>query len=289
MKKTISITGRYLWIPITPGAKDSIVSFYLNGKKIQEMCIETGEEEPRFYAWFDAEAYPGSTMTLEGDYEERWFENVVVRDEKPCNPGKSRPLIHYASEFGRINDPNGLIYHKGVYHIYHQHNPYGVRWENMHWGHTSTPDFLSYSQTEDVLCPDEEGPIFSGTAILDQNNCLGTGADTIAYFYTSAGGRSHWSKDHWFTQKMAVSMDQGKTLKKREKFVLPHIKEENRDPKVFYHKESNAYIMVLYISDDTFYFFRSKDLIEWEKIQEIAVPGMWEMGSMVCRRVLLSR
>ncbi|GLB32026.1 hypothetical protein LAD12857_39490 [Lacrimispora amygdalina] len=276
MKKTISITGRYLWIPINPGAKDSIVSFYFKGEKIQEMCIETGEEEPCFYAWFDAAAYQGAGMTLEGDYKERWFDYVAVRDEKPCNPGKSRPLIHYAPEFGWLNDPNGLIYHNGVYHIYHQHNPYGVRWENMHWAHTSTPDFLSYTQTEDVLFPDEEGPVFSGTAILDHNNCLGLGDDAIAYFYTSAGGRSHWSKDHCFTQKMAVSTDHGKTLKRRADFVLPHIIEENRDPKVFYHKESSSYIMVLYISDDTFYFFRSKDLNEWEKIQEITVPGMWE-------------
>jgi fructan beta-fructosidase len=276
LKKTISITGRYLWIPITPGAKDTIVSFYLKDEKIQEMCIEAGEEGPCFYTWFDAAAYQGSAMTLEGDYKERWFENVVVREERPCNPGKNRPLIHYAPAFGWLNDPNGLIYHKGVYHIYHQHNPYGVRWENMHWAHTSTPDFLSYTETEDVLFPDEEGPIFSGTAILDQNNCLGSGADAIAYFYTSAGGRSHWSKDHLFTQKMAVSTDHGVTLKKRKEIVLPHIKEENRDPKVFYHKESSSYIMVLYVFDDTFYFFRSKDLIKWEKIQEITVPGMWE-------------
>lgn len=276
MKKTIRITGKYLWIPITPGAKDSIVSFYYENEKIQEICIETGEEEPCFYAWYDARDYQGGSIMLEGDYEESWFEHVVVRDEKPCNPGKSRPLIHYAPEFGWLNDPNGLIYHKGLYHIYHQHNPYGVRWENMHWAHTSTPDFLSYTQTEDVLFPDEEGPVFSGTAILDQNNCLGFGADTIAYFYTSAGRRSHWSMDHWFTQKMAVSTDHGKSLNKLEGFVLPHIKEENRDPKVFYHKESDSYIMVLYISDDTFYFFRSTDLNEWEKIQEITIPGMWE-------------
>ncbi|MDF2888860.1 MAG: hypothetical protein K0R23_3245 [Lacrimispora sp.] len=276
MKKTISITGRYLWIPITPGAKDSIVSFYMNGVKIQEMCIETGEDNPQFYAWFDAAAYQGAIMTIEGDYKEKWFENIQVRDVKPVNEGKKRPLIHYAPEFGWLNDPNGLIYDNGIYHIYHQHNPYGVRWENMHWDHTSTPDFLSYTQTEDVLFPDEDGPIFSGTAILDQNNCLGLGANAIAYYYTSAGGRSHWSKEHRFTQKVAVSMDHGKTLKKLEESVLPHINEENRDPKVFYHEESSSYIMVLYITDDTFYFFRSKDLIHWEKMQEITIPGMWE-------------
>ena len=111
---------------------------------------------------------------------------------------------------------------------------------------------------------------------MDQNNCLGLGAEAIAYYYTSAGGRSHWSKAHKFTQKVAVSTDYGKTLKKLEESVLPHINEENRDPKVFYHEESGSYIMVLYISDDTFCFFQSKDLIHWEKIQEIIIPGMWE-------------
>ena len=276
MEKTIRMTGKYLWIPITPGAKDSIVSFYMSGVKIQEMCIETGEDKPYFYAWFDASAYLGAIMTIEGDYKEKWFENILVRDKKPVNPGSKRPLIHYAPEFGWLNDPNGLIYDNGVYHIYHQHNPYGVKWENMHWAHTSTRDFLSYTQTEDVLFPDEEGPAFSGTAILDQNNCLGLGTDAIAYFYTSAGGRSHWSKKYRFTQKVAVSTDHGKTLKKLEEPVLPHINEENRDPKVFYHEESGSYVMVLYISDDTFYFFRSKDLIHWEKVQEITIPGMWE-------------
>ena len=276
MEKTIRITGKYLWIPITPGASDSILSFYRNGEKIQEMCVEAGDEKPYFYGWFDVSSYQGETITIKGDCNEIWSEYSLVSDEKPVNECKKRPLIHYAPAFGWLNDPNGLIYDNGVYHICHQHNPYGIRWENMHWAYTSTSDFINYNQTEDVMVPDEEGPVFSGTAILDQNNCLGLGADTIAYFYTSAGGRSHWSKNHKFTQKMAVSLDHGKTLKKLEGLILPHIKEENRDPKVFYHQESSSYIMVLYISDDTFYFFRSGDLIHWEKIQEITVPGMWE-------------
>lgn len=276
MRETMKVTGRYLWLPIKRDVPETAMAFYAGERKIQELYLGITEGEPDFYAWFDTRPYLGSDLTLEGDYNKGWFERVRISDEKPHNPTKNRPLIHYAPQFGWLNDPNGLIFYKGTYHIYHQHNPYGVIWENIHWGHTQTKDFIHFTQTEDVLLPDEAGPIFSGTSVLDKHNSLGMGRDAIVCFYTSAGGRSRWSCKQPFTQKIAVSVDGGRTLEKLRNFTLPHMKDENRDPKVLYHEESKAYIMVLYITGDTFYFLRSEDLLHWEKIQELTVPGMWE-------------
>ncbi|MEY8353500.1 glycoside hydrolase family 32 protein [Lachnospiraceae bacterium 54-53] len=276
MRETIKIKGRYLWLPIKRDVTDTAIAFFDGERKIQELYVGITEGEPDFYAWFDAGSFLEKDLVLEGDFKKEWFDRVRVSDEKPRNPTKNRPLLHYAPQFGWMNDPNGLICCDETYHIYHQHNPYGVTWENIHWAHTRTKDFIHFTQTEDVLFPDEEGPVFSGTAVLDKHNSLGMGKEAAAFFYTSAGGRSRWSSGHSFTQKIAVSRDGGETLVKFKDFTLPHMEEENRDPKVFYHEETNSYIMILFISGHTFYFFRSADLLCWEKIQELTVPGMWE-------------
>ena len=187
-----------------------------------------------------------------------------------------RPYLHYAPAFGWLNDPNGLLYDQGVFHIFHQHNPYGLEWENIHWSYTSTKDFIHWSYTEPALRPDCEGPIYSGTGLLDKYDLLGYGKHAYLYFYTSAGGRSEWSKNGKFTQRIAYSRDENKSISKSDCFCMPHVCDENRDPKVFYHEESQAYIMVLYMTGFCFCFYRSEDLLNWVKTQELEEKGMCE-------------
>lgn len=275
MERTIQITKRYIWLPIHNKVSDTTIELYVEDEKIQEIYIGISAEKSDFYAWIDAKKYLGKTISFVGEYTENWFKKLMIEDTIPTND-TVRPHIHYAPTVGWMNDPNGLLCHKGVYHIYHQHNPYGVKWENIHWAHTETKDFIHWKTTTDVLFPDKEGPIFSGTGIIDEKNCLGYGTDALLFFYTSAGGRSKWSKDYRFTQKIAYSLDGGRTLEKSDKFCMEHLAAENRDPKVFYHAATMAYILILYIDEDMFYFFRSSDLLHWEKTQEIQVKGMWE-------------
>ena len=275
MKKTIEITKEYLWIPVCREAAETKIEIFYEKDKIQEMMISTDEEKIDYYAALPVSLLKHKKIGIKGNMKKAWFDIIKQSDQKPAPEG-IRPLLHYAPVSGWMNDPNGLIFKDGVYHMYHQHNPYGVKWNNMHWSHTTTKDFISYTETELVLFPDKDGPIFSGTAICDKGNLMGYGKDTVLYFYTCAGDKSDWSKNKKFTQRLAYSTDNGRTLKKSDRFFMDHIAEENRDPKVFYHEESKAYIMLLYLKNDTFGIYRSIDLKNFIETDCIYEEGMWE-------------
>lgn len=189
---------------------------------------------------------------------------------------QKRPLIHFTAKTGWINDPNGMIYHDGIYHMYFQHNPYGAKWGNMHWGHAYSLDLYHWNQQEDVLFPDENGTMFSGCAFADTQNAAGFGTDAILYYYTAAAVHNEWAGDKGTTQRFAYSIDRGTTLQKSDRFILEHIVDENRDPKVFYHKDSNAYIMALYLTKNDFAIYRSSNLLDWEQTQVLTLPKAWE-------------
>ena len=198
--------------------------------------------------------------------------------KKPQHVYPFRPQLHFAPEVGWHNDPNGLIYANGVYHLYYQWNPYGVGWGNMHWGHAVSKDMIRWEHCPVVLKPDETGTAYSGCAIQDKNNLAGFGKDALLYYYTAAGGRNEWSRSrgNLFTQRLAYSLDNGQTLKVSDKFKIEHIVNENRDPKVFYHEPTKAYIQVLYLDENEFVLYRSEDLLEWKEIQRLDFHGMWE-------------
>lgn len=162
---------------------------------------------------------------------------------------------------GWINDPNGLIYY-----LYFQYNPFDTKWENMCWGHVISKDLLHWEQKETVLYPDQDGPIFSGSGIVNENALLGLPKDAYIYFYTSAGGKSEWSKDKLPVQKIAYSIDGGNTLHKKDGCIVEHICDENRDPKVYWHEQSKAYIMLLYLTNNDYAILRSVDLPAYKNL-----------------------
>ncbi len=209
-------------------------------------------------------------MAIENDDRD---PNFPVKKE---NKGK-RPVIHYTAEEGWINDPNGLIYSDGVYHLFHQWNPYGTEWGNMHWGHAVSRDMIVWESRPVAMEPDEFGTVYSGCAIRDTEDAAGYGKDALLFFYTAAGGYNSLSRENGnkFTQRLAVSLDKGATLQKKS-CIIPHIVHENRDPKVFYHSETNAYIMVLFLDGNEFAVFRSKDLLHWDETQRFSIEKMWE-------------
>lgn len=189
---------------------------------------------------------------------------------------KIYPFIHFAPKYGWINDPNGLVFHDGVYELYFQHNPYGIEWGNMTWGHARSKDLLHWEELEPVLRPDENGFMYSGCGIRNEREALKLPKDALIFFYTAA--LHNWldpSKTR-FTIRLAYSLDGGNSLVKTGGPVLESLYPDNRDPKVFWHEESRAYVMVLWLQNNDFGIFRSEDLEHFCLSQRLTLDGGYE-------------
>lgn len=185
-----------------------------------------------------------------------------------------RPQIHFSAKRNWINDPNGLVYLNGEYHLFFQHNPLGAGWGNMSWGHAVSRDLIHWKQLGVALMPDDMGDIFSGSAVIDVNNTAGFGKNAMIAIYTSNGNSQQ--------QCIAYSIDQGRTFTKYSgNPVLANSGiSDFRDPKVFWHAESNRWIMAL-ATHDVISFYGSSNLKSWEKLSQFGSDigshgGVWE-------------
>lgn len=166
--------------------------------------------------------WKGEEIVVEGEVPESFMEAVALSNELPWIPHK-KPLIHFSPNTGWVNDPNGMIYQDGVYHLFFQHNPCDTRWQNMSWGHAVSRNLLHWEQKGDAIFPDEDGTMFSGCGIVNEQEKFGLPKDAEIFFYTCAGGMSEWSKGKKFVQKIAYSTDRGETFFKKKGHVLEHI------------------------------------------------------------------
>jgi len=186
-----------------------------------------------------------------------------------------RPQFHFTAAHGWLNDPNGLVYYDGEYHLFFQHNPDSVEWGNMTWGHAVSPDLVHWQQLPNALLPDEMGTMFSGSAVVDWEDTAGfqTGEHkTLVALYTAAGDHSPESKGKPFTQCLAYSTDRGRTWTKYAgNPVLPHIAGANRDPKVVWYAGTRQWIMTLYLDGCDFTFYASPDLKTWTHLHDMTV------------------
>ncbi len=190
-----------------------------------------------------------------------------------------RPQFHFTAKTGWLNDPNGLVYFGGEYHLFFQHNPFGSGWGNMTWGHAVSKDLLHWKQQEEAIRPDSLGTIFSGSAVVDADNSSGLGTGNKApmvCFYTAAGGANDESKGKPFSQCLAYSTD-GKTFTKYPgNPIIPHIEGENRDPKVIWYGPGKHWVMALYLDGDRYAILNSTDLKSWTKTGDVEMPGSSE-------------
>lgn len=277
----IRITEPYLWLPVDRKKPQVKLHFYCGKDKFQEVDIRLGDASADFYTSMDVSRFQGQEIAIEGSAEELF--GILCSSEEPRNAYPFRPLIHFAPRIGWMNDPNGLVYADGVYHLFYQWNPYDVIWGNMHWGHAVSRDLITWEHRPTAMEPDVYGTVYSGCGWQDKENAAGFGKDALLFFYTAAGGSNEWSAEagNRHTQRLAVSTDGGNTLVKEGKPVVEHIRGENRDPKVFYHEASGAYIMVLYLEENEFAIFRSADLLHWKETQRFSAEGMWECPDLI--------
>ena len=273
----LSVTARFLWLPINRTSPVVKLHFLSEGVKFRETDIHLNPDHPEYYTVMDFTDYIGSSIEVRCSLPDSMLSGLRFHDARPDTACPCRPLVHYTAPTGWINDPNGLVFADGIWHLYHQWNPYGTEWGNMHWGHAVSRNLITWEHKGIAMEPDEFGTVFSGCGYQDHENTAGFGKGTLLFFYTASGGCNQWSVDagNQHNQHLAVSTDGGETLLKKGP-VIDHIKNGNRDPKVFYHSDSKAYIMVLFLDDYEFALFRSQDLVHWKESQRFSVLGMRE-------------
>lgn len=264
----ITNKNHFLKIPINPKAPRQKLRFYENSKLLVDFDVQLDFKTPQYVYSYDMYSFIGKDIEI---YDENMFKPEFSENKSFSPDEPLRPKLHFTAEFGLINDPNGLVFYEGKYHLFFQHNPLGNIMANMHWGHAVSENLLSWEQLPDALVPDNMGDMWSGSAIVDKQNLLGLNTnehEALLLFYTASGGNREANAGEPFTQCMAISTDGGYTFTKYQKNpIVPFIKGKNRDPKVVYDDDSGMYVMVLYIDDGEYALFRSSTLVDWELIQ----------------------
>jgi len=286
--RELMIEKPHLHLPVKNGAPQRVMRFVVEARQVEEFTIELADAEPDFWVFADVSAFRGEELQIHVDELPEGSPGVAsIRqsDEVPGVDGlyqeKHRPQFHFASRRGWNNDPNGLVYYQGTYHLFYQHNPYGWGWGNMHWGHAVSTDLVHWAELPEALHPDEMGTMFSGSAVVDWNNTAGfqQGSEKpIILFYTAAGGENPASEGRPFTQAIAYSTDGGQTFVKYDANpVIPHLEGSNRDPKVIWHEPTGRWVMALYLGerDEAYYhaLFASSNLRSWTKLTEVALTA----------------
>lgn len=272
------VDRRYLRLPVSYQAHSKKLCFRLNGRLVYDIDANLDRLEPDTYQYLDLGFWLGRelevTVTPEMEFPLATVDHLPM---ERLYREKYRPQSHFSAARGWINDPNGLLWYRGEYHLFFQHNPAGSQWGNMHWGHAVSRDLLHWEQREDALFPGQEGTVFSGSGIVDTRNVSGLREgdhDPLLLFYTAAGGSSLLSAGRPFTQCLAYSTDGGSTFRKYEKKpLIPHIAGDNRDPKVIYSMEDDLYYLALYLEGDAYALFTSRNLLDWKQSQTIRLPG----------------
>jgi fructan beta-fructosidase len=260
------ISQKYLNIPIDMKQNRQKVYFLSDRDTLTYAQIRIADGEPNYWVFKDVSSYKGKTIRLSFVKKVSGLDKIYQSDQFAGQDSlyreTNRPQFHFSSRRGWNNDPNGLVYLDGEYHLFYQHNPYESEWGNMHWGHAVSPDLLHWTELNDVLYPDRLGTMFSGSAVIDKNNTADWGHNTMVAVYTAAGKNQ--------MQCIAYSKDRGRTFVKYEGNPVVG---ETRDPKVIWYEPTREWVMALFkvagIS-----FFTSQNLKDWQEVDH--VNGFYE-------------
>jgi fructan beta-fructosidase len=274
-KREFKIEKRYLNLPIKNGASKRKVTTLVEGGVEVKNDLELADSAPDWWAFLDVGAWRGKTITLTVDKLREDSKALSSMEQSDAIPGAEnlyreplRGQFHFSSRRGWNNDPNGLVLFNGEYHLFYQHNPYGWGWGNMHWGHAVSGDLVHWQELGDALAPDDLGPMFSGSAVVDWKNSSGLGTPArppLVLIYTAAGNPT--------VQCIAASTDGRAFTKFNGNPVVQQITGGNRDPKVFWHEPTKKWVMTLYVELNkvhTIHFLSSPNLKDWTEMSRTA-------------------
>jgi fructan beta-fructosidase len=272
---------QYLLFPVTKGGRQYRFRLEKEDDVSEQFVVEMGEGEPDYWAFKDISKYEGKKLKLMSycptpvaGFDKIKQSNSIPEEELFYQENK-RPQFHFTSKTGWINDPNGLVYNEGQWHLMYQHNPYGVIGSLKHWGHAVSSDLVHWQERPSSVVPDDLGSNHSGGAVVDFNNSAGlqTGKDKTLIAYWTSAGHFTTPSSH-FRQCMSFSTDGGETWNKyAENPIIGFIEGRNRDPNVIWHEEANKWIMSLFVGHNMYAIFNSNNLIDWTLTDKIKMPA----------------
>lgn len=266
LRKEFSVEKRYLNLPVKNGSPKRRMRMLVDGQVVREFEIELAERTPDFWVFLDLTPFAGKKAVVEVEGLARGShaldpigQDDEIRGAENLYREKLRPQFHFTSRRGWNNDSNGLVFHKGLWHLYYQHNPYGVQWGNMHWGHAVSQDLVHWKELPIAIYPQRfDDWVFSGSAVVDGDDTSGFGRGgepAIVAAYTSTGRG----------ECVVYSNDDGRTF--TEFKGNPVVRHAGRDPKVIWYGPGRHWVMALYDEADNkraIAFYTSQDLKKWE-------------------------
>ncbi|WP_341843658.1 glycoside hydrolase family 32 protein [Chitinophaga caseinilytica] len=274
---TFTVTKRYINLPVSHQSERTVMTFRVNGVEDRHFRIRLSAA-PDYWVFVDAGAWKGKKLRVEFEGGKEGL-GMIYQDDRIAGQDSlyrehRRPQYHFSTRRGWINDPNGMVFYEGEYHLFYQHNPYEREWENMSWGHAVSRDMIHWEELPVALHPDKTGTMFSGSAVIDFDNTSGfgkPGKPAMVALYTAD------SPDRQ-VQCVAYSLDKGRSWTKYAGNPVIDSKEkwnskDTRDPRVFWYAPSKHWVMVLN-ERDGHSIYTSHDLKKWD--YQSHVTGFWE-------------
>ena len=285
-ERIIAISCRYLNLPVSNNTERAKMTFEIDGKKEREFDIRLADSNPDYWVFCDVSTFKGKALKISYPNKAGGLKQIY-QDDKISGQDSlymeyNRPQFHFTTRRGWINDPNGLIFYEGEYHLFYQHNPYEREWGNMHWGHAVSKDLIHWEELPIALYPDQFGVQWSGCAIIDYNNTTGFGTKDNPAMVVIYIADSQHTKFPNQVECLAYSLDRGRTFTKYAgNPVLDHKKLWYSDPTtVFWYQPLNKWIIVM-MEVDGASIYSSPDLKQWTWLSHVSgfheCPQMFEL------------
>lgn len=255
---------KYLLLPIQEEKDEAQVLLDTGSMDDTWMDVRLAQNGSDYYVPFALGKGKTATVKILGLKNDALALNLLKLSDTfdTTNTDYYRPSYHFTPLYGWMNDPNGMVYKDGEYHLYFQYNPYGSKWGNMHWGHAVSKDLVHWEHLDPAIARDPVGHIFSGSSVVDKKNTAGFGKNAIIAIYTNH------SVNHGEVQCIAYSNDNGRTFTKYEgNPVLTPFDglKDFRDPKVFWYEKGKCWYMIVSADKET-RFYKSKNLKKWDYV-----------------------